>query len=108
MQLAYDAEARSWSRAAATPVSWTPPVADAGATLYRCCAAGIRVVYPVEGLPIRVLVVVAQRGDGCLLDAAGCGRGRHALQVLRCRHWKITHLGIVSMYTCFGVTYTHG
>ena len=38
VQLAYDAEARSWARGAATPVSWTPPVADADTTLYRCCA----------------------------------------------------------------------
>ena len=44
VQLAYDAAARSWSRGAATPVSWTPPVADAGTTLYRCCAADIGVL----------------------------------------------------------------
>ena len=35
MELAFDAAARSWSRGAAMPVSWTPPVADAGTTLYR-------------------------------------------------------------------------
>ena len=39
VQLAYDAAERSWSRGAATPVSWTPPVADGGTTLYRCCSA---------------------------------------------------------------------